>query len=251
MARRQRKHLGVCYETRRCAVHGESRHMVVARVLEGGAPRFHARCCSCIKDSKRRRHERDPVAARRQDWESSRRYRLARKDALLVLGGGACQDCGYKACNQALTFHHRNPSEKSFDIGEGIRVSWAEAVAEIEKCDLLCQNCHRLRHLVQDGLPTFKTPSRFNSRFLRVKRKRDLVDYKGGLCQGCWGGFHGGVFDFHHIDPSTKNFQVSGQNMLLNRETVHAEVDKSALLCANCHREVHAGVRTLKQSLAA
>jgi len=48
-----------------------------------------------------------------------------------------------------LTFHHRNTSEKSFEIGNAIAlgISLKRLVAEIEKCDVLCANCHAKEHL--------------------------------------------------------------------------------------------------------
>jgi hypothetical protein len=47
-----------------------------------------------------------------------------------------------------LTFHHRDPSEKSFGLcdGKAERRSWKELRAEIAKCDLLCANCHMIEH---------------------------------------------------------------------------------------------------------
>lgn len=64
---------------------------------------------------------------------------------LKIENGGKCQRCGYSKCMPALHFHHRDPSEKSFEIsrvlrnmGKGIEL----AKQECKKCDLLCSNCH-------------------------------------------------------------------------------------------------------------
>ena len=48
-----------------------------------------------------------------------------------------------------LTFHHRDAAEKSFEIGNAIAlgISLKRLVAEIEKCDVLCANCHAKEHL--------------------------------------------------------------------------------------------------------
>lgn len=57
--------------------------------------------------------------------------------------GGKCEKCGYNKCIMALHFHHRNPAEKSFAISnEPHTRSWARTKAEVDKCDLLCANCH-------------------------------------------------------------------------------------------------------------
>lgn len=58
----------------------------------------------------------------------------------------ACERCGFND-PRALTFHHRDPSTKSFPIATyAWKVSWERLVAEIAKCDVLCANCHMIEH---------------------------------------------------------------------------------------------------------
>lgn len=47
-----------------------------------------------------------------------------------------------------LEFHHRNEKKKLFNIGaySKHRHSWSNILKEIEKCDLVCANCHRKIH---------------------------------------------------------------------------------------------------------
>lgn len=59
--------------------------------------------------------------------------------------GGRCQRCGYSRCAAALHFHHRNPNEKEFTFANYSR-SWERLRTEIEKCELLCANCHTEVH---------------------------------------------------------------------------------------------------------
>lgn len=59
--------------------------------------------------------------------------------------GGCCKLCGYKAYIQALEFHHLDPLQKDFAISGGSH-SWVKIQSEIEKCVLLCANCHRETH---------------------------------------------------------------------------------------------------------
>src|SRR5271169_3015483 len=58
-----------------------------------------------------------------------------------------CKNCpeSHPAC---LEFHHRNPAEKEFNITQAWRLgySWKRILKEIEKCDVLCANCHRKLH---------------------------------------------------------------------------------------------------------
>lgn len=62
--------------------------------------------------------------------------------------GGKCQICGYNKCMRALTFHHIDPKTKSFGIS-GAYKSWERLKPELDKCILVCQNCHAEIH---DGL---------------------------------------------------------------------------------------------------
>jgi hypothetical protein len=79
----------------------------------------------------------------------------------------------------------------------------------------------------------------------RRKLKQMLVEYKGGRCILC--GFRGyfGVFDLHHTDGAKKEFGISANGITRSWERLKAEADKCVLICANCHREVHGGVRKI------
>jgi hypothetical protein len=56
--------------------------------------------------------------------------------------GGKCFRCGYSKCVRALSFHHRDPNTKEFGIAQPTTKSWERVKAELDKCDLLCMNCH-------------------------------------------------------------------------------------------------------------
>lgn len=58
--------------------------------------------------------------------------------------GGECQHCGYKKSVAALEFHHKDPTEKDPQWRMGW--SWERLQKEIDKCILLCANCHREEH---------------------------------------------------------------------------------------------------------
>ena len=69
---------------------------------------------------------------------------LKRKDMLIEKHGGKCISCGYKKNRAALSFHHRNPSEKKFSLDSRHLSNRTLPVImdESDKCDLLCLNCH-------------------------------------------------------------------------------------------------------------
>ena len=70
-------------------------------------------------------------------------YRQRRKQKCIEYKGGKCQTCGYNNCAAALQFHHRDPNEKDFGLShKGMPYSWEKTKKELDKCDLLCANCH-------------------------------------------------------------------------------------------------------------
>jgi hypothetical protein len=64
---------------------------------------------------------------------------------LLEYGGNKCVKCGYDKCKEALEFHHREPSGKDYVISKYRSIN-SRVRRELDKCDLLCSNCHRELH---------------------------------------------------------------------------------------------------------
>jgi len=80
----------------------------------------------------------------------------------------------------------------------------------------------------------------------RRKKVREMaVDRLGGRCQICGYSKCTNALDFHHKDEKNKVFGISDKGYTRSWEAISKEVDKCHLLCANCHREVHAGITQL------
>ena len=81
-----------------------------------------------------------------------------------------------------------------------------------------------------------------------TKRRRVLklraVELMGGGCQICGYSAHPGVLDFHHVDPATKSFAISGGGFSRSWASIELELKKCILVCANCHREIELGLHT-------
>lgn len=71
----------------------------------------------------------------------------------------------------------------------------------------------------------------------------------GGACDGCRRRGPDQIFEFHHIRASEKEFGISEDGIMRSWPRIVAELAKCVMLCANCHREVHAGVRDLDDGL--
>lgn len=60
--------------------------------------------------------------------------------------GGKCVNCGCRHV-AALEFHHLDPAKKSFKISGSLKLfRWKELKKELDKCRILCSNCHRIFH---------------------------------------------------------------------------------------------------------
>ena len=70
------------------------------------------------------------------------------KNELVSYKGSKCQMCNYDKCNAALEFHHINPEEKDNHIAHMIKIGTKIDILkkELDKCILLCANCHREIH---------------------------------------------------------------------------------------------------------
>lgn len=108
------------YIEKECKKHGTVRH-----ILEN---RGSYRCVKCRVISVQKR--RDLLKLKAVEYK-----------------GGRCERCGYNKCVAALDFHHKDPKEKDFGISQGGKTrSWDKMKIELDKCIMVCSNCHREIH---------------------------------------------------------------------------------------------------------
>ncbi len=83
-----------------------------------------------------------------QSYEAQKRRGLARKLEILQAAGGHCSVCGYDKNLAALVFHHVDSKEKDFklDMRSLSNRKLEPVLVEIEKCILVCANCHAELH---------------------------------------------------------------------------------------------------------
>ena len=79
----------------------------------------------------------------------------------------------------------------------------------------------------------------------RDNKKQQLVDYKGGKCQLCGYNTCLDALVFHHLKPEEKSFELNKRSLTKSIARLKKEADKCALLCHNCHTEVHAKIKTI------
>jgi len=180
------------------------------------------RCIMC----RSQRSEKD-----KETYNISRNKRYQNKTQKIIdYLGGCCSICGYNKSNYAMECHHENPNEKEHTIAQLKRKKWVIILKEIEKCILLCSNCHRNIH-------TNKTPKnkyrQINRIFLfKLHNEKCFICGDNNIYHMC----------YHHIDSKTKCFTISeGISKGYKLNNIINESRKCVLLCDNCHREYHSG----------
>lgn len=96
------------------------------------------------------KHAKEISEARRPYQRQFYLKGVAKQIAYILRSGGQCIDCENEEV-LLLQYHHRDPLNKVFPLGDALKNkrngrSLQEIDEEIAKCDLLCPNCHALRH---------------------------------------------------------------------------------------------------------
>jgi len=97
----------------------------------------------------------------------------------------------------------------------------------------LCDNARRVKFEAS-------RPGR-KAKYIRERNKKfklSAIEYKGGCCAICGLTDDPCVFDFHHIDPDQKLFNIGDPSYSVF-DNVKDELDKCILICSNCHRKLH------------
>lgn len=102
--------------------------------------------------------------------------------------------------------------------------------------------CYICSPLVSDKINDKIKP--LDNKTERHKRKEALVKMLGGKCSRCGYKKSSSALSFHHVDPKTKNFDISHNGKLLGDwDILVAEANKCILLCLNCHSEIEEEIR--------
>lgn len=75
----------------------------------------------------------------------------------------------------------------------------------------------------------------------RQRQKENIIYVMGGKCACCGYNKCNSALELHHLNPAEKDFTFS-QNTNRAWEHIVKELPKTIMVCANCHREIHAGL---------
>ncbi|MEO0776192.1 MAG: hypothetical protein AAF146_06500 [Bacteroidota bacterium] len=96
----------------------------------------------------KQKHHYHRVKQQTNTYHSQTIRSLRRKLKLIDMMGGGCSKCAYSTNISALHFHHVDSTTKQFKLDARIlsNRSWEAILQEVEKCVLLCANCHAEEH---------------------------------------------------------------------------------------------------------
>jgi len=102
-------------------------------------------------------------------------WRKRTKKRMIDAMGGKCVCCGYYECQEAMVFHHFDPTKKEIGFGKTMShpVKWERIVKELRKCVLVCNRCHSEIHAGYRKLPS--NCAAFNNNYV-VYKKPPLMD---------------------------------------------------------------------------
>ena len=111
----------------------------------------------------------------------------------------------------------------------------------------LCRRCGTTKHNSEfyrrrerKNLSPYCKPCT-NNQTLETQRilKQKVIDYKGRSCERCGYNRCNAALEFHHTDPTQKDFTIAHLKQTRFDDKMKQELDKCILLCSNCHREEH------------
>lgn len=107
-----------------------------------------------------------------------------------------------------------------------------------------CEKNHPIKQFYQKrGKPNSSSYCKDCTRLQTLERVRDfkikMIEYKGGKCERCDYNKYIGALEFHHLDPTKKDFNLSSVKTKSFDDTIKKELDKCILVCSNCHKEIH------------
>lgn len=105
----------------------------------------HCKTSKSVKDFHKKNSQTTSWCKRCLHDYQMKRWILRKIEAIKILGGKCC-GCGYNKNYAALEFHHKDPTQKDLDWTKNRQRSWDKVLAELNKCILLCANCHRETH---------------------------------------------------------------------------------------------------------
>lgn len=186
-------------------------------------------------------HAREYHQNNRQAYTDHARERAAhrhvenRQRLFEYLSAYPCVDCGCEDIRVLEFDHIRGSKKKSISRLLSINAPWKAIQAEIEKCEIRCANCHRIKTNEQRGLWR-SLLAQLDGGSAYTKSRLLLYEYLSThACMDC-GCDDTRVLEFDHVRGSKKAHVADMIRNGCSWPVIQAEIAKCEVRCANCHR---------------
>ena len=122
--------------------------------IEQTSKKFEVSISTVKKYSNKKFKDRTEDDRKKANYNHVKTFRKRTKEKAVEYKGGKCSICNYDRCVSALEFHHLEPSKKDFTLSQSMNIAWNKVKEELDKCILVCANCHREIHegIIKIGL---------------------------------------------------------------------------------------------------
>ena len=122
--------------------------------IEETSKKFEVSISTVKKYSNKKFKDRTEDDRKKANYNHVKNFRKRTKEKAVEYKGGKCKICNYDRCVSALEFHHLEPSKKDFTLSQSMNIAWDKIKEELDKCILVCANCHREIHegIIKIGL---------------------------------------------------------------------------------------------------
>lgn len=160
----------------------------------------------------------------------------------------------YKTDHQMVRYHLKKSGKRLRNNSDARTVKFCKS--KIKKGFAWCNSCEKQKSFINfsknknsnNGYESSckDCKSEYSKKYFPKRNKKRLllkavfVKYKGNKCHRCKiNDIPLSAFQFHHLNPDKKDFQVSLK--MKDDKRTRKEIDKCILVCANCHHIIHFG----------
>lgn len=197
-----------------------------------GDGKYKAHCKLCYNEYRRNRHKTNCIVRekeiKRGKINNKKRKKAKRQYIKIIKEKNCCVDCGKFFPYYVMHFDHMENKYKNISSIISSNRSMKVLLAEINKCELVCSNCHRnrtyIRMLNEQEIKKIIRPSVLFVRNYKYNKP----------CNDCYIVYPYWMLDFDHI-MNNKRSEVSTLAWKNGVEDVKLEIEKCVLICSNCH----------------
>lgn len=162
-------------------------HYYLQHTKKETAKKFNISQSTVLKYVRKKREILTPEDRALRNYQRVKMSRIRIKEKAVAYKGGKCERCEYNKCIWALSFHHKDTAKKEFSLSQYKAMNWTVIKRELDKCELVCENCHREIHYQLEVIAAktreyklYKNKKRIAKRSERVQKEIYVL-----ICPSC------------------------------------------------------------------